>query len=129
MTITSGISNTSSENNNRGQNRPELEQLLELLRVFHSIDSEFPLQYMICMIEIAREEGISLTTLAERTNLSLSTISRIVGALSNYRQNGQPFGLVEIKISETERRRKELAMTPKGRAILNKALKLLNVTN
>jgi DNA-binding MarR family transcriptional regulator len=81
------------------------------------------------MIEIAREEGISLTTLAERTNLSLSTISRIVGALSNYRQNGQPFGLVEIKISETERRRKELAMTPKGRAILNKALKLLNVTN
>ncbi len=129
MTITSGISNTSSENGNRSQNRPELEQLLELLRVFHSIDSEFPLQYMICMIEIAREEGISLTTLAERTNLSLSTISRIVGALSNYRQNGQPFGLVEIKISETERRRKELAMTPKGRAILNKALKLLNVTN
>lgn len=83
---------------------------------------------MICLTEIGRNEGLSLTTLAERVNLSLSTISRIVGALSDYRQNGQPFGLIEIKISETERRRKELSLTPKGRAILNRAIKIISAT-
>lgn len=80
---------------------------------------------MICLAEIARDEGLSLTTLAERTSLSLSTISRIVGALSDYRQNGQPFGLVDIRISPTERRRKELFLTSKGKTILNLVTKIL----
>jgi DNA-binding MarR family transcriptional regulator len=103
-----------------------LERLLDLWRVFHAIDAEFPLQYIICLTEIGRDEGLSLTTLAERTNLSLSTISRIVGALSDYRQNGQPFGLVDIQISKTERRRKELALTDKGKLILNNATKIIS---
>ncbi len=114
--------------NNEAPKSLQSEPLLELLRLFHSIDPEFPLQYMICLTEIGRNEGLSLTTLAERVNLSLSTISRIVGALSDYRQNGQPFGLIEIKISETERRRKELSLTPKGRAILNRAIKIISAT-
>ena len=114
--------------NNETPKSLQSEPLLELLRLFHSIDPEFPLQYMICLTEIGRNEGLSLTTLAERVNLSLSTISRIVGALSDYRQNGQPFGLIEIKISETERRRKELSLTPKGRAILNRAIKIISAT-
>ena len=122
--ITETGHNTTSPNtqNPAGANT---DTLLELLHLFRSIDPEFPLQYMICLVEISREEGLSLTTLAERAGLSLSTISRIVGALSDYRQNGQPFGLVEIKISATERRRKELALTPKGRAILNRAVKII----
>ncbi len=103
-----------------------LETLLNLWRVFHAIDPEFPLQYIICLTEIGRDEGLSLTTLAERTNLSLSTISRIVGALSDYRQNGHPFGLVDIQISKIERRRKELALTDKGKLILGNATKIIS---
>lgn len=98
---------------------------LDLLHQVQKIDPEFPLQYAVCLAEISLDEGCSLTTLAERANLTLSTISRIVGALSDYRQNGQPYGLVEIRISTVERRRKELYLTARGRAALQKIGKVL----
>lgn len=98
---------------------------IDLLRHLQKIDNEFPLQYALCLAEISVNEGMSLTTLAEKVNLSLSTISRIVGSLSEYRQNGQPYGLVEIKVSPEERRRKELHLTPKGRALIQKISKIL----
>lgn len=99
--------------------------LLDLLHQLQKIDPEFPLQYAVCLAEISLDEGCSLTTLAERANLTLSTVSRIVGALSDYRQNGHPYGLVEIRISAVERRRKELHLTPRGRAVLQKIGKVL----
>lgn len=99
--------------------------LLDLLHQLQKIDPEFPLQYAVCLVEISLDEGCSLTTIAERANLTLSTISRIVGALSDYRQNGQPYGLIEIRISAVERRRKELYLTARGRAILQKMGKVL----
>ena len=98
---------------------------LDLLHQLQKVDQEFPLQYALCLAEISLDEGCSLTTLAERVGLTLSTVSRIVGALSNYRQNGQPYGLVEIKISATERRRKELTLTPRGRTLMQKLGKVL----
>lgn len=91
---------------------------LNILQTLRKVDGEFPLQYSICLAEIAMEEGMSLTALSKKTGLGLSTVSRIVGALSQYRQNGNPYGLVELKVSEQERRRKELYLTSKGRKLL-----------
>lgn len=99
--------------------------ILDLLHQLQKIDQEFPLQYAICLVEISLDEGCSLTTLAEKAGLTLSTISRIVGALSDYRQNGQPYGLVEIRVSAEERRRKELYLTARGKTALQKLGKVL----
>lgn len=96
--------------------------LLDILHRIKKIDAEFPIQYTICLIKIAQNEGCSLTQLAEDTNLALSTVSRIVGALSDYRQLGQAFGFIEVKISPTERRRKELYLTELGRTTLKDIL-------
>lgn len=98
-----------------------MQRLLEVLEVFRGVDPEFPLQYTICLIEIARAPGLSLTSLAEKTGLSLSTISRIVGALSDYRPNGAPYGLVKMEVAKEERRRRELHLTEAGAALLGKA--------
>lgn len=98
---------------------------LRLLRELQKIDAEFPLQYAICLAEIAQDEGLSLTTLSVRTGLALSTISRIVGALSKQRQKGMPYGLVKVRISAEERRRKELFLTPRGRAIIENMAEIL----
>lgn len=105
--------------------QPAIRLLIELLHQIQKIDQEFPLQYALCLAEISLDEGCSLTTLAERVNLSLSTVSRIAGALSDYRQNGQPYGLIEIRISSVERRRKELYLTARGRSALQKLGKVL----
>lgn len=93
----------------------EIDFFLTLLRELQKIDLEFPLQYAVCLAEIARDEGLSLTALAARTGMPLSTVSRVVGALSKQRQRGTPYGLVHVIVSPHERRKKELYLTGRGR--------------
>ena len=97
----------------------ELTDFSHLLRELQKIDTEFPLQYAVCFCEIAREEGMSLTHLSARTGMPLSTVSRVVGALSKKRQKGKPYGLVKVSISSTERRRKELYLTARGKMVID----------
>ncbi|MAM34011.1 MAG: MarR family transcriptional regulator [Micavibrio sp.] len=115
-----------SKTNVQVKNPTQLETFLNLIKIFRRIDSEFPIQYMLCLVEIAKTEGISLTELAERTQMSLSTVSRVVGALSNYRSNNQPYKLVSMKVSKTERRRKELSLTPKGQKLIKELIAVLD---
>lgn len=99
---------------------------LNVLETLRKIDSEFPLQYSICLAQISMEEGMSLTELSQKMGLGLSTVSRIVGALSKYRQNGNPYGLIELKISPEERRKKAIYLTSKGRDVLAQIYKALD---
>ncbi|MDY0028713.1 MAG: MarR family transcriptional regulator [Pseudobdellovibrionaceae bacterium] len=104
------------------QNTSAAKLLLTILYKLKEIDSEFPLQYAICLLEISKHEGCSLTDLSTKTGLALSTISRITGALSKFRQKGTPYGLIEMRISEIERRKKELYLTDKGRQTIKDLL-------
>jgi DNA-binding MarR family transcriptional regulator len=99
--------------------RQELHHFMRLVRELQKIDNEFPLQYGVCLAEIALEEGLSLTALAERTDMPLSTISRVITALSKHNGTGVSYGLVKVTISPEERRKKKIALTAKGRAIIN----------
>lgn len=104
-----------------GLSKPQQENLLVFIasqKELQKIDSEFPLQYSICLAEIALCPGISLTELAEKTGMPLSTVSRIIGALSKKRQRGKPYELVEVTISPEERRRKQITLTARGRDVM-----------
>lgn len=101
---------------------PQAALLLDILHRIQKIDPEFPIQYAICLLVISQNEGCSITNLAEKSGLALSTVSRIVGALSDYRQLGQPYEFVQVKVSATERRRKELYLTALGKASLKEIL-------
>lgn len=103
----------------------DITRFLSLLRELQRIDPEFPLQYALCLGEIAREEGLSLTRLAEKTGMPLSTISRIVGALSRHRQRGTPYGLVRVAIAPWERRRKQLFLTARGRSCVGRIAEMM----
>lgn len=98
--------------------KKEIEGFLVLLRELQKIDPEFPLQYAVCLAEITLDEGLSVTQLSKRTGLALSTVSRIVGALSKYRQMGEPYELIDLVTSEKSRRTKEIYLTDKGRAVV-----------
>ena len=98
--------------------KKQISVFLVLLRSLQKIDPEFPLQYAVCLAEISMNEGLSLTALSVKTGMPLSTVSRIVGALSRQRQRGTAYGLVRVAVSPQERRRKELYLTARGRAVL-----------
>jgi DNA-binding MarR family transcriptional regulator len=91
---------------------------LKLLRELQKIDPEFPIQYAMCLAEISRHEGLSLSELAHKTHMPLSTVSRVIGALSDARQRGKPYHLAKVTICATERRRKNLSLTTKGKAVM-----------
>ncbi len=96
-----------------------LEKFLKILRELQKIDPEFPLQYAVCLAHISMNEGLSLTTLSQKTGLALSTVSRIVGALSRQRQKGTAYDLIKVHISPQERRRKELYLSVRGKAVMS----------
>ena len=102
-----------------------IKDFLKLLRELQKIDPEFPLQYAVALSVISLNEGLSISALAQETKLSLSTVSRIVGALSSTRQKGEPYGLVHVKISPHERRRKEIYLTTKGNLFIESINELL----
>ena len=110
----------------RNEMGSEIKHFIGLLHELQKIDPEFPLQYALCLAEISQDEGLSLTHLAKRTGMPLSTVSRIVGALSRRRQSGRPYGLVSVSIAARERRRKELRLTAQGRDVVHSIAKILH---
>lgn len=96
----------------------QIQSFIETMEILRSLDSEFPIQHAISLGIISLNPGLSLTELADKANLTLSTISRIVGALSDHRANGRPHELIEVRVCESERRRKALFLTPKGESFL-----------
>lgn len=95
-----------------------LSAVIEILQHLRKIDPEFPIQYALCLGEIARYEGLSITELSQRTGIALSTVSRIVSALSGNRQR---YGhLINVGFSRDESRLKELSLTPQGLALIKR---------
>ena len=95
----------------------KLEKLQKVLEELAKIDSEFPLQWALVFIEIVKDEGASLKDIAERTDISMSVMSRTIGALSNYRRMGKPYGLVLVRHAKDDKRRKELYLSAKGKKL------------
>ena len=108
--------------------KQNLQTFITLQKKLQKVDSEFPLQYSICLAEIALCPGLSLTDLADKTAMPLSTVSRIVGALSKHRQRGKPYELVTVTVSPQERRRKQLSLTKRGESLVNDLGKTLSET-
>ena len=100
-------------------------KLQNILQELIAIDPEFPIQWVTVFGEIAGEEGISLKDISDRTGNSMSVMSRTIGALSNARRMGKPYGLVVVKHAREDRRRKELYLSAKGKKLVERLEKAI----
>lgn len=98
----------------------KLEKLNNVLNEFTAVDTEFPLQWALVFLAIAQNEGAALKDISEETGISMSVMSRTIGALSNYRRMGKPYGVVVVKMAKDDRRRKELFLSAKGKRLIAK---------
>lgn len=98
----------------------KMKKLQNILAELIAIDPEFPIQWVTVFAEISSEEGISLKDISDRTGISMSVMSRTIGALSNARRMGKPYGLVVVKHAKDDRRRKELFLSAKGKKLVEK---------
>jgi DNA-binding MarR family transcriptional regulator len=101
--------------------------LLSLLQDISSLDKNFPLPYSVFLLEVSRNEGCSLGDLQKATGMPLSTLSRILWALSTRRQNGaEPYRLIEQDYAPDNRRRKVIRLSAKGRAFISRVTTILD---
>ena len=95
--------------------------MLSLLRALSGLDKDFPLPYAIFLLEVARNEGCSLSDLRQATGMSLPTLSRMLWALSTKRQTGaEPYRLIEQDYSAENHRRKVIRLSIKGRRFISR---------
>jgi DNA-binding MarR family transcriptional regulator len=100
---------------------------VSLLRALSSLDKNFPLPYSVFLLEVARNEGCSLGDLQKATGMPLSTLSRILWALSTRRQNGaEPYRLIEQDYAPNNRRRKVIRLSRRGRAFISRVTSILD---
>ena len=103
----------------------KLDKFQTALTELTTIDPEFPLQWALVFLTIANNEGAALKDIAEETGISMSVMSRTIGALSNARRMGKPYGIVLVKMAKDDKRRKELFLSAKGKRLLEKLKKSL----
>jgi DNA-binding MarR family transcriptional regulator len=103
----------------------KMQKLQNILAELIAIDPEFPIQWVTVFSEIASDEGVSLKDISDRTGISMSVMSRTIGALSNARRMGKPYGLIVVKHAKDDRRRKELFLSAKGRKLVERLEKAI----
>src|SRR5271166_4691704 len=102
---------------------------LSLLQALSSLDKNFPLPYSVFLLEVARNEGCSLGDLRKATGMPLSSLSRILWALSTRRQTGaEPYRLIQQDYAPDNRRRKVIRLSRKGRAFISQVTTILDQT-
>lgn len=83
-----------------------------------NIEFKITAPQLICLYSLEREDGITLSALASRVNIGISTVNGIVDRLEEK-------GLLTRTRSETDRRRVKLCITREGREVAKSAPDLL----
>lgn len=99
-----------------------------VLEEFRKVDPEMQMQAAAVFLAVAsRDDAITMTELREAVGISQSSVSRNVAALGQInRLHGPGFNLLEAREDPEERRRKIVALTPKGRTLARALAQALN---
>ena len=96
---------------------------LKIIKVLRKLDSDMGVQTFHAFCAIASEEGIGITELAGRLDMSLAGASRNVQYLSKIRKAGvKGLGLVVSTYDQHERRRKIITLTDKGKDLVEQLM-------
>ncbi|MGY4282044.1 DNA-binding MarR family transcriptional regulator [Bradyrhizobium sp. LM2.7] len=89
------------------------------LRVMLSLRRTMPLQYVMTFLQIAQEEGLTVTALATRLELPTSTVSKHLLDLGRINRSKRPgFGLVRTaQLAHRDQREHRVFLTDRGAAV------------
>lgn len=100
--------------------------VVDFLEHFRTYDREMPVQTMLAFLYIAQEPGVSLTKLAAKLDVVLSTASRNVLYLSDIKRPGfQGHGLVSTERNPENRRENVHYLTSEGEKFYARLQKIL----
>jgi DNA-binding MarR family transcriptional regulator len=103
--------------------RKLLRTLAAVVGQFRDLSPTMPVGEVYMFLLAALNEGASITELAEKADMKMSTASRYLLDLSDKRRAGDPgFGLLRSELDPNELRRKVITLTPKGRDVVKQLM-------
>lgn len=110
--------------------RARLDALLAVTKACYGHDPYMPVSTLMTLLEVARKEGRSMTEIGEATGMSLPTLSRQIGLLSDYSSSGKDsFGFVVARNLPKNRRVKVVELTKSGLEFVQTLLDELEARN
>lgn len=99
----------------------EFQSYINFIEFFREHDSEMQLQTAVLFLNVVMDEGVNMTELSQRVRISRASVSRNVAALSQWNRHDKPgLNLVLAKEDPSERRRKLVYLTSKGKELAEK---------
>lgn len=103
-----------------------LSKALLIIDELRQVDIKMPVQMAYVFLSIAREPGLSLSDLMQRTGLSLASVSHIVANLGRRHELGTPgYDLVITEEDPFQPRSKLVRLTEKGEAVAKRIASLV----
>jgi len=100
------------------QDKVELKKLARVLRAFMGVQKAMPVSRALLFLEIAFEEGLTTTELAQRTGSTVPVTTRQMLDIGEYNRSNEPgLGLVQHHTDLSDRRRNSVQLTPRGTSL------------
>lgn len=112
---------------NTDEDRLTGRKVLALLSRLRDLDNDMPVQQTVVLLWVALNEGRTQRELRDQLVMPSSTASRSLAALSKVHRLGKPgLGLIDFFEDPEDRRAKQLFLTAKGKATIDRMLRDLD---
>lgn len=102
---------------------PELRRLQRQISALRIVDDTMPIQWVAILLEVAGTEGLSISQLAEKTGLALSSTSRNVAAMSDWHWLKRPgLGILEKGTDRMDLTKRTVTLSPKGEKLVEQLI-------
>lgn len=98
----------------------QINKSLNVIEVFRKIDPAMPIAQVSFFLNAAKNEGLSLTDLAQMTGILLANASRYIVNLSGGKPGEKGLDLLDYYENPLNRRQKLVVLTERGRNLLTK---------
>lgn len=96
----------------------QINKSLSVIEAFRRIDSNMPIAQVAFFLNAAKNEGLSLTDLADMSGILLANASRYIVTLSNGKLGEKGLDLLDYYENPVNRRQKLVVLTEKGRKLI-----------
>lgn len=103
----------------------QLNQLERIVAQFRKDFDDLPLRHIQALLWIARNEGAEAFEMRDRLDIPSSATARITAQLGEGLRREPGLRFIDVVIDPDDRRRRRLHLTPKGRAAVQRAARII----
>lgn len=103
-----------------------LQKLKRVVTSLRLIDDTMPIQWIAILLQVAENEGASISEISQKVGLALSSTSRNVSAMSDWHWLKKPgLGLLVKQVDRMDLTKQQVSLSPKGKKLVEQLRAIL----